>query len=117
MRNLSQHISDLQSGYKDRRKQRVFGTGYDPKCGSIEQDYYTDESGSSSGGFVLRPACLRGGGQATCPQIPGTDLKVLGFNIGAQVARDSIVPAGRVFSLQATWLVSSTGRDGGGVGC
>jgi hypothetical protein len=31
-------ISDLQSGYKDRRKQRVFGTGYDSKRGSIE-DY------------------------------------------------------------------------------
>ena len=56
----------------------------------------------------------QGGGQATCPQIPGTDLKVLGFNIGAQVARDSTVPAGRVFSLQATWLVSSTRRPAAG---
>jgi putative polyketide hydroxylase len=45
------------------------------------------------------------------PQIRGTDLKVLGFNIGAQIARGSIVPAGRVFSLQATRLVSSTRRD------
>jgi hypothetical protein len=31
------------------------------------------------------------------PQIRGTDLKVVGFNIGAQVARGSTVPAGRVF--------------------
>jgi hypothetical protein len=31
-------------------------------------------------------------------------------NISAQVARSSIVPAGRVFSLQATRLVSSTRR-------
>jgi hypothetical protein len=53
-----------------------FGTSYDPKRESIEEDY-TDESGSSSGRFVLqRPAYPRGGGQATCPQIPGTDLKV-----------------------------------------
>jgi putative polyketide hydroxylase len=29
------------------------------------------------------------------PHIPGTDLKVLGFSIGAQVARGSTVPAGR----------------------
>jgi hypothetical protein len=58
IRNLGQHISDLQSGYKDWRKQRVFGTGYDPKRESIEEDYYTDESGLSSGWFILRPACL-----------------------------------------------------------
>ena len=44
------------------------------------------------------------------PQIPDTDVKVLGFNIGAQVARGSTVPAGRVCSLQATRLISSTGR-------
>jgi putative polyketide hydroxylase len=31
------------------------------------------------------------------PRIPGTDLKVLEFNIGAQVARGSTMPAGRVF--------------------
>jgi hypothetical protein len=31
------------------------------------------------------------------PQIPSTDLKVLGFNIGAQVARGSTLPAGWVF--------------------
>jgi hypothetical protein len=42
------NISDLQSGYKDQREQRVFGTGYDSKRESIEEDYYTDESGSSS---------------------------------------------------------------------
>jgi putative polyketide hydroxylase len=72
------------------------------------------------GWFVLRPrpACPRGGGQqATCPQMPGTNLKVLGFNIGAQVARGrSTVPAGWVFSLQAaTRLVSSTRRPAVGL--
>jgi hypothetical protein len=87
-----------------------FSTGYDSKRVDRRR-LYTDESGSSSGWFVLRPAGLRGGGQAKCPQIPGTDLKVLGFNIGAQVARDSTVPAGRVFSLQATRLISSTRCD------
>jgi putative polyketide hydroxylase len=45
------------------------------------------------------------------PQIRGTDFKVLGFNIGAQVARQ--YHAGRVFSLQATQLVSSTRRPEG----
>ena len=47
------------------------------------------------------------------PQIPGTDLKVVGFNIGAQVSRAAVpcLPAGRVFSLLlATRLVSSTRR-------
>jgi putative polyketide hydroxylase len=47
------------------------------------------------------------------PRSPGTDLKVLGFYIGAQVARGSTMPAGRVFSLQATRLVSSTRRPVG----
>ena len=37
----------------------------------------------------------RGGGQATCPQIPGTDLKVLGFNIGAPRSRAAVPRAGR----------------------
>jgi hypothetical protein len=43
------------------------------------------------------------------PQIRGTDLKVLGFNIGAQVARGSTVPAGRVF-LEGDSTRTSTGR-------
>jgi hypothetical protein len=46
------------------------------------------------GSYCGRPACPRDGGQAMCPQIRGTDLKALGFNIGAQVARGSMVPAG-----------------------
>jgi putative polyketide hydroxylase len=69
----------------------------DPKRKSIEEDYYTDQSGSSSGWFVLRPACLRGVEVKLRPQIPGTNLKVLGFNICAQFARDSTLQAGRVF--------------------
>jgi hypothetical protein len=36
-----------------------FGTGCDdPKRESIEENYYTDENGSSSGWFVLRSAGL-----------------------------------------------------------
>lgn len=47
------------------------------------------------------------------PQIRGTDLKVLGFTTSVPPgrARQYRVPAGRVFSLKATWLVSSTRRD------
>jgi hypothetical protein len=108
MRNLGQHISDLQSGYKDRRKQRVFGTGYDPKRESIEEDSTPTRAGRRDSSY-----CGRGLPEVEVklrPQIRGTDLKVLGLNIGAQVARGSTEPAGRVFSLQATRLVSSTGR-------
>jgi hypothetical protein len=74
----------------------LFSTGYDPKRESIEEDSTpTRADRRQDGSYCGRPACPSGGGQATCPQIRGTDLKVLGFNIGAQVARDSTVPAGR----------------------
>jgi hypothetical protein len=58
------------------------------------------------GSYCGRPA--RGVDVKLRPQIPGTDLKVLGLNISAQVARGSTVPVG--CSLQATRLVSSTRR-------
>jgi hypothetical protein len=47
------------------------------------------------------------------PQIRGTDLKVLGFTTSVPRSRAAVpcLPAGRVFSLQATRLVSSTRRD------
>jgi hypothetical protein len=47
------------------------------------------------------------------PQIRGTDLKVLGFTTSVPRSRAAVpcLPACRVFSLQATRLVSSTRRD------
>jgi hypothetical protein len=42
-------------------------------------------------------ACPRGGGQAKSPDSWHRPQSVLGFNIGAQVARGSTVPAGWVF--------------------
>jgi hypothetical protein len=77
-----------------------FNTGYDDptKRESIEEDYYyTDETGSSSvdGSYCGRGLPVRGVEVKLRPQIRGTDLKVLGFNIGAQVARGSTVPASR----------------------
>ena len=78
----------------------LFSTGYDPKRESIEEDSTPTRAGRrQDGSYCGRPACPSGGGQATCPQIRGTDLKVLGFNIGAQVARATVpcLPAAGVF--------------------
>jgi putative polyketide hydroxylase len=61
------NISDLQSGYKDRRKQKIFGTGYDPKRKSIEEDSTPTRAGRRDGSYCGRPACLRDGGQAMSP--------------------------------------------------
>jgi FAD binding domain len=51
------------------------------------------------GSYCGRPACPRGGGQATCPQIPGTDLKVLGFTTSVPRSRAAVpcLPAAGVF--------------------
>jgi putative polyketide hydroxylase len=68
----------------------VFATGYDPGHESIED--YTDECViemfRAASGLPDAEVGLR-------PQIPGTDLKVLGFPFGARVARR--YSAGRVF--------------------
>jgi putative polyketide hydroxylase len=88
----------------------VFGTGYDPKRESIED--YTDERVA---GLVRAAAGLPEVKVKLRPQIPGTDLKVLGFNIGAQVARH--YRAGRVFLVgDAARINPPTGGLGGNTG-
>ena len=60
--------------------------------------------------YCGRPACLRGGGQATSPDSRHRPQSARVRHRCPGRARGSTVPAGRVFSLKATWLVSSTGR-------
>src|SRR5262245_61194216 len=68
----------------------VFGTGYDPQSESLAD--FTDQRVA---GMVRAAAGLPSADVRVQPQIPGTDLKVLGFPIGAHVARR--YRAGRVF--------------------
>jgi hypothetical protein len=113
------NISDLQSGYKDRRKQKVFGTATIPSASRSKTTRRKRADRRQDGSYCGRPACPSGGDQATCPQIRGTDLKVLGFNIGAQVARDSIVPACRppgCFPCRRLGSYHQPAATGGGLG-
>jgi putative polyketide hydroxylase len=88
----------------------VFGTGYDPKRESIE--HFTDEEVTE---MVRAAADLPEVKVKLRPQIPGTDLKVLGFDIGAQVARqyrvDKVFLAG-----DAARINPPTGGLGGNTG-
>ncbi|MFD0903965.1 FAD-dependent monooxygenase [Actinomadura sediminis] len=68
----------------------VFGTGYDPADRSPAD--FTD---AEIAGMVRAAAGLPDVAVTPRPQIPGTDLKVLGFPIGAQIARR--FRTGRVF--------------------
>jgi putative polyketide hydroxylase len=88
----------------------VFATGYDPEHESIED--YTDERVAvmvrAASGLPDVEVRLR-------PQIPGTDLAVLGFSIGAQVARQYC--AGRVFLAGDSARINPpTGGLGGNTG-
>jgi hypothetical protein len=78
-----------------------FSTGYDdPKRKSIGEDSTLTRAGRRrDGSYCGLPACLRDGGQATCPQIPGTDLKVLGFTTSVPRSRATVpcLPAAGVF--------------------
>jgi putative polyketide hydroxylase len=76
--------------HDDQGRRWVFGTGYDPRSESLED--FTDERVAE---LVRAAAGLPGVDVRVQPQIPGTDLKVLGFPIGAHVARR--YRAGRVF--------------------
>jgi putative polyketide hydroxylase len=76
--------------HDDAGRRWVFGTGYDPQRESL--DDYGDERVAD----MVRAAAGLSDVQVTLrAQVPGTDLKVLGFPIGAQVARS--YGSGRVF--------------------
>jgi putative polyketide hydroxylase len=88
----------------------VFATGYDPGHESIED--YTAERVA---GMVRAAAGLPDVEVRLRPQIPGTDFKVLGFSIGAQLARHYRV--GRVFLAgDAARINPPTGGLGGNTG-
>jgi len=76
--------------HDDQGRRWVFGTGYDPRQESLAD--FTDERVAD---MVRAAAGLSGVDVHVQPQIPGTDVKVLGFPIGAHVARR--YRAGRVF--------------------
>ena len=91
-------------------QQWVFATVYDPGRESIED--YTDDRVA---GMVRAAAGLPDAEVRLRPQIPGTGLKVLGFSIGAQLARRYRV--GRVFLAgDAARINPPTGGLGGNTG-
>lgn len=88
----------------------VFGTGYRPDQDSPEDftDQRVAELVRAAAGLPDLEVRLR-------PQIPGTDLKLLGFTIGAQLAHS--YRAGRVFLVgDAARIVPPTGGLGGSTG-
>jgi putative polyketide hydroxylase len=76
--------------HDDAGRRWVFGTGYDAQRESLED--YTDERVAE---MVRAAAGLPDVQVSLRPQVPGTDLKVLSFPIGAHVARS--YRSGRVF--------------------
>jgi putative polyketide hydroxylase len=89
----------------------VFATGYDPAHGESVEDF-TDERCVE---MVRAAAGLPDVAVRLRPQIPGTDLKVLGFSVGARVAR--AYRGGRVFLVgDAAKIVPPTGGLGGSTG-
>jgi len=76
--------------HDDAGQRWVFGTGYDPQAESLE-DFGDDRVAT----MVRAASGLPDVAVRVQPQIPGTEVKVLGFPIGAHVARR--YQTGRVF--------------------
>ncbi|HEV8167354.1 MAG TPA: FAD-dependent monooxygenase [Actinomycetota bacterium] len=97
--------------HDDVGRRWVFATGYAPEHGESIDDF-TDQRVV---GMVRAAAGLPDVAVTLRPQIPGTDLKVLGFSVGARVARR--YRQGRVFLVgDAAKIVPPTGGLGGSTG-
>jgi putative polyketide hydroxylase len=89
----------------------VFGTGFSPEYGESLADFPEERVIE----LVRQAAGLPDVAVSLRPQIPGTDLKVLSFAIGAQVAQQYRV--GRVFFVgDAAHIVPPTGGLGANTG-
>ncbi|RCH66770.1 monooxygenase [Streptomyces sp. SDr-06] len=96
--------------YDDSGSRWLFGTGYDPRSESV-----ADFTGERVAAMVRDASGLEGIEVSLAPQIPGTGITVLGFPIGAHVAR--AYRSGRIFLAgDAARTQPPTGGFGGSTG-